>query len=148
MDVNDFSIELAKNIEAEALNKAIPPKLYYRLRRFLKMNRSTQLDTAKLKQNVQHALHQKAEEIKLLKELKKNEFMASVYDSGSVKMDFGSGIPEQVKKAAMTWAKKKGLKPVEASLNKSGVSTSSVLFASGTSDLGLYMKCVKWEIGE
>jgi hypothetical protein len=133
-------------MEAESLDKTIPPKLYYRLRRFFLMNHPEAINNPKAISAVNHAVQEKAEEILALRNLQKNELMASVYDSGSVKLDFGSGVPEPVKKAAMAWAKRKGLKPVEASLSKSANSSSSMIFSDGMYTPGRCMQRVKWTV--
>jgi hypothetical protein len=73
--------------------------------------------------------------------LAKNEVMASAFDNGSVKMDFGAEVPESVKKAALKWAENRGLAPLEASLKKNANSSTSVLF--GTQNPAKAKTCVK-----
>lgn len=73
--------------------------------------------------------------------LAKNEVMASAFDNGSIKMDFGAEVPESVKKAALKWAKNRGLSPLEASLKKNVNSSTSVLF--GTQNPAKAKTCIK-----
>lgn len=60
--------------------------------------------------------------------LAKNEYEAVSFEDGNVKMQFGSEIPELVKKRAMDWAKKRGFKIKEMSLDKNSESGSWVIF--------------------
>ena len=64
--------------------------------------------------------------------LQKNEVAAYEYDNGLIHLDFGEEVPEDVKQAAIRWAKKRKLNIVEASLRKSISSRSSIVFASTT----------------
>lgn len=155
MNLDDLSLELSKSmIKQEEIAKAaeLPPILAYKLRQWMRRkykhgrlygNRSTPISN-RLSQTVA----QKIEEFLALRDLKKNEFIASEYDNGEMKFDFGSAVPEKVKKMALAWAKKKGLKPTEVSLNKSKNTTSSVLCSKveKSSDLSLCLKRVKFQI--
>lgn len=58
--------------------------------------------------------------------------MARVHSDGIVKLDFGAEVPQSIKKAAIDWAKRKGLKPIEANLSKSNSSISSVVYTKST----------------
>jgi hypothetical protein len=148
MDIDSLSLEMAESmIEGEGLSKAIPPKLYYRLRAWLRHMHPTNMPREELKQKVTAAIAEKMEELTALNQLKKNEFMASLYDSGTVKLDFGSDVPEEVKKAAMGWAKRKGLRPIEASLNKSAGTVNTMVYSSSENTLsGRCVKRLKWEL--
>ena len=74
--------------------------------------------------------------------LQKNELMATVFDSGAIKFDFGPDVPEEVKEAAMMWAKRRGLEATEASLNKSANSFNYVVFGA-VSEASLPISCYK-----
>lgn len=60
--------------------------------------------------------------------LAKNEYEFTSFNNGEVKMEFGEDIPELFKKRAMEWAKKRGFKPREMSLEKSVGGTTWVVF--------------------
>lgn len=79
--------------------------------------------------------------------LAKNEVMASAFDNGSVKMDFGSQVPESVKKAALKWAENRGLAPLEATLQKNVNSSTSVLFGKeNTAKAKACVRRLKWSV--
>lgn len=59
------------------------------------------------------------------------------HENGMIKMEFDRNTPEHIKKAALKWAKKRGLKPVEASLNKSANSSESYIFSVSGKNLPL-----------
>lgn len=132
-DIDTLSLELTE----EMLSKALPPKILYRFRKWMRTKRP---------KSVHDALALKSEEkIHTIADLAKNETMASFFESGHIKMDFGSAVPEKVKKAALEWAKRKGLKAIEASLAKSANSPSSVTFSSSDSyELGQCARQIKW----
>jgi hypothetical protein len=139
LDLDKLTIDLTESLAYSELSKAaIPPRLYYRLRAFLNRTRSKQLPIAQAAQ----AMARKYEQEVTAKNLSKNECMASFFDSGELRFDFGAEVPEKVKKAAMLWAKKRGLKAVEASLTKSDGSNSYVRF-SLTDDMSADSKCLK-----
>ena len=60
--------------------------------------------------------------------LAKNEYEVTQFGNGEFKMEFGPEVPELVKKRAMEWAKKRGLKTKEMSLGKSSKTNSWVIF--------------------
>jgi len=60
--------------------------------------------------------------------LAKNEYEVTQFNNGEFKMEFGPEVPELVKKRAMEWAKKRGLKTKEMSLGKSNETNSWVIF--------------------
>lgn len=146
MDLESLTEELAQ----ADLSKGMPPKLRYKFMKWLRsMNPAetgvSQMDRRKMTTVVKEEISKAVKEAVLRQNLKKNEVMSSVYDTGDIKFDFGSEVPESVKKAAMNWAKKRGLKPVEASLQKSANSTQTVLFSNGSvHDVGNCVKRVKW----
>jgi hypothetical protein len=140
MHIDDLSMELAKNFNYTKL----PAKLRYRLRQWLRRvtppvqaQQRQQLKTTIKNEIIAQILDKDASS-----ELKKNEMMASSYTDGTLKLDFGSEVPEPVKKAAMNWAKKRGLKVVELSLNKSeNVGSTMILSDSQVKSSG--KECVK-----
>ncbi|HSV26693.1 MAG TPA: hypothetical protein VLH60_02265, partial [Sedimentisphaerales bacterium] len=127
-----LALEIGQTFKAEPLRKYLPPSLAYRIRKWLQRTGTR----ATSKKQLAQLLTQKFEEYVAVSQLKKNEALASVYDGGVVKMDFGPEVDDKLRKAALQWAKKRGLKPVEASLKKSAGSTSYVLYAaSGKAEL-------------
>lgn len=145
MDINTAAIEMATEQNLEGIYKTLPPKLAYRFRKWMKGHPQR---PALKSEEIVALLVRQVEEVEALQNLSKNEVMTSVYDNGIVKMDFGSDVPESVRKAAMSWAKRKGLKPVEASLNKSRNSPESVLLCVGDleSTDGQCVKRLKWAV--
>ena len=130
-DIDSLSLELTE----EMLQKALPPKILYRYRRWMRKMRPQSLQEVL-------ALSEKPQTISTLS---KNETMASFFDSGHIKMDFGSGVPEKTKKSALEWARRKGLKAVEASLAKTINSPSSVTFSAFENEnIGECVKQIKW----
>jgi hypothetical protein len=120
-DIDQVSAELTE----ELLAKALPPKLLYRYRSWMRrMRPRTTQDVLSLT------------EIQPIENLKKNEAQATFFDSGHIKIDFGPNVPEKVKKAALEWAKRKGLKAVESSLTKSATASQSVLYSANIAILG------------
>lgn len=114
-------------LEVANLAKAMPPKLRYALRRWVeKYSTKSPQTVPKMKE----MLTAKFEEKRDLETLAKSSVMVSTFDNGGIRMDFGSNVPEKTRKAAMEWAKKRGLKAVEESMAKSndGTSTTSVVF--------------------
>ena len=95
---------------------------------------------------VQKSVNQAYEHITAIKELKKNELMTSFYADGAVRMDFGGDIDPKLKKSAMDWAKRKGLKASEASLDKSDGSPSYVVYAQSNQPKGVCVKYVKYSV--
>lgn len=148
-DIDTLAEEL---IKASAFSSSgsggLPPKLRYKLKKWLKSLRSAETG---VKQNDQRHLMQvvKNEIIAAVKdkvetdELAKNEVMASAFNDGSVKMDFGSDVPEEIKKAALKWAKDRGLRPTEASLAKNLQSATSVLFGRNNKTPATSLVCEK-----
>lgn len=51
--------------------------------------------------------------------LSKSAYGVDLMDNGEMKMEFGPEVPELVKKRAIEWAKKRGLRVKESSLGKS-----------------------------
>ena len=115
MDLDTASMELAKSVGN------LPPKLRYRFKRFIQKLVHTHGDQAAGPERVEKMAK---EMTKMMQELMgtplaKNESRFSTYDNGCVRLDFGEDVPDRVKKAAMNWAKSRGLSAVEASLTKS-----------------------------
>ena len=70
-------------------------------------------------------------------QLAKSSSQFTVYDSGCVKMDFGPEVSDEMKKAAIVWAKNRGMTAIEASLAKSGDAPQYYIFApSGVLEVG------------
>lgn len=111
------------NNGSKTLKKAaLPPKLRYRIRKWLQqISGSSNVSPEK----VREIITEKFEQALALKSLKKNQVMASLYKNGSVRLDFGQNVSDKAKQAALEWAKKKGLKiesdELAKSLNKSSV---------------------------
>jgi hypothetical protein len=145
-DIDTAALELATEGQLDNLYKALPPKIAYRFRKWMKSHGASH--PAIKNEEMARLLVQKIEEAAAVQDLAKNEIMTSIYDNGVVKMDFGSNVPEPVRKAAMGWAKRKGLKPIEASLNKSSNSPSSVILSAGSLDQieGSCVQRRKWSV--
>ena len=62
--------------------------------------------------------------------LAKNEYQITAYDSGDIMMEFGPDVPEDFKRRAMEWAKRKGLKAKAHSMNKSSDAFNWTLFGA------------------
>jgi hypothetical protein len=144
MNLDEASLKIASELVAEStkLEKALPPKLAYRFRRWLqkfKYNKSPEELNA-----IKKALNEAIEN--LSPALKKNEARASFFDSGVIKMEFGGSVDKKVKEAAMAWAKKNNLKVLEASLEKSSDSNSSmVLGKEAQPSLDFCVKTITWK---
>lgn len=119
MTIDELSVELTETLAEESLEKKLPPKLAYRLQSWYK-----KFGVKRTKA----ALSNVAKNLEDRNSLKKNEILASVYENKSVRLDFGKNTEEKVKQKAMDWAKRRGLIPVEASLNKSSNTPSYVIF--------------------
>jgi len=118
-ELDELAIELTKSFKTVSL----PPKLKYKVSKWLKTISGTtpdkQADRRRLSQTVKSELVAGILKHMNVQPLAKNEIMASQYDNGAIRFDFGSDVPSSVKKAAMQWAKNRGLSPLEAKLNKS-----------------------------
>jgi hypothetical protein len=145
-NINDLVLDISNDLVLETLEKGLPPKLLYRLKA-LARKYLWNVPKKQVQQTMTTALARKMEEINNLKALKKNEVMASVYSNKTVRLDFGSGIPEEIKKKAMEWAKKKGLNVIEASLAKSTNNNSYLVLSYGNSfcDTAELVDNIKWE---
>ncbi len=149
-DIDTLTVELAKSAD---LSKGIPPKLKYKFMKWLK-SLKPQLgqepgmhDKRRMIEAAKSELSDRIMEHLTRQQLAKNEVMASHFDDGAIKFDFGSEVPEAVKKAAFGWAKKRGLKPVEASLMKSSASVETVMFIGNNNNpLRSCSKRVKWSV--
>lgn len=144
IDVDQLSLQLTEALRSrEDLSKGIPPKLYYRLRSWLKRMRPENAALA----GAGEAMTEKFETAIYAEKLHKNEFAASVFEGGQVRLDFGADVPDTVKEAALRWAKRRGLRPVEASLQKSSTGSSSITFATGAdSALGTCLRRVTYNL--
>jgi len=149
-DIDILAVELAKS-SMEDLKKGLPPKLRYKFMKWLKSMKPNspdkQMDRRQVVETAKKEITDRILEAMARKSLAKNEVMASAYNDGAIKFDFGSGVPEKIKKAALTWAKKRGLNAVEASLAKSETNSTSVLFiGKETNPIRSCMKRHKWTI--
>lgn len=70
----------------------------------------------------------------LKNKLSKSQANISFFENGAIQMDFGKSVPEKVKKAALEWAKRKGLKAVEATLAKGQNQPESYIFGKEIED--------------
>lgn len=141
--------EMAKALAGQDLNKAMPPLLRYKFTKWLKSlsgGPDKQMDRRRIVQTAKSELCDKVLEHMSVKSLAKNEIMASTFTDGAIKFDFGSEVPEPIKKAAMAWAQKRGLKAVEASLAKSKDAVETVMFASSTNSSRTCSNRVKWAV--
>jgi hypothetical protein len=87
------------------------------------------------------------EHMDAIKTLQKNEMLASFYDNGHIRLDFGGEVDSKVKDAAMKWAKNRGLKTSEASLDKSAGAPSYVVMSNADqSARGIPAKFIKYSI--
>jgi hypothetical protein len=137
-DIDSVSADLTRELAFSPLEKMLPPKLRYRFYKWLKQYSAPRINPM---QGVHKTVDQAFAHMLAIKELKKNEVMTSVFEDGSVRFDFGGAIDPKIKKSAMDWAKRKGLKASEASLDKSAGSASYVVYANGTPSMGV---CVKF----
>jgi len=169
INIDELSVVLSKSLVDGNLVKkvAMPPILYYKLRALMRKlkpqrkkiygfsSRSSQAATPSTPisittKSMAELISQKIEEHIILRELQKNEMVASIFDSGVLKFDFGSKVPEKIKKMALAWAKSRGLNPIEASLQKSKNNNSSIICGLGSSSPYLFncTKRVKYAIRE
>lgn len=127
-DIDDVTIEISKAILGEELEKRLPPKIAYRLRAWLKgLRQKANLSDPAVQKTIKEAVAAKMEELHFLQTLTKNEVGVAAYSNGAVKMIFGESVSPKLKKMALDWATKRGLKPVEVSLNKAqGVSEEAI----------------------
>jgi hypothetical protein len=122
------------------LKKAqMPPKLRYRIRRWLQQMKSTNVSP----QQAQQIITQKFEEAVALKTLQKNQVMATLYKNNALRLDFGSNVSEKAKKAALDWAKKKGLKIETTELAKSLDKSNKLIF--GDASMSECIKRIVWD---
>ena len=88
-DLDSLALELAQVAGLE--KAAIPPKVYSKMRQWLKRLKSHRVA------HLKDVVAQKAEDLQAFQSLAKNEVMASFYKSGIMKMDFGSVVAEPIK---------------------------------------------------
>jgi hypothetical protein len=125
-DIDSLSADLTQEMQMSSLEKALPPKLRYRYYRWIKKLRQ---QTPKVTdQQLLSTVEKAVKDIETIKSLKKHQIAASFFDDGTIKMDFGAKVNEKVKKAALDWARKRGLKTLEESVNKSTDSNSYKIF--------------------
>jgi len=144
IDIDSLSAEITQELAMSPLEKALPPKLRYRFYKWLKQYRH--LPAPKQNNMVNKTINAAFEHMKAIKELKKNECMVSAFQNGAIRMDFGEEIDPKIKKAAMQWAKKKGLKTIEASLEKNDGAPSYVICGLSEPPSGVCVKYVKYHV--
>lgn len=138
-NIDQLTLEIASSVTGEILYKGMPPLVAARFRSWI---RSLRGKNSGMMSAVQNAVVEKIESNVTIQSLQKNEVMASAYKDGVVRLDFGSDVPEKVKKAAISWAKKRGLKAIEMSLTKSDTSNSFMIFAKDQPKLSTDETCV------
>lgn len=140
-NIDEMSAELTQEMQMSPLEKALPPKLRYRYYKWMKQlkGRNPTLSQKTIDSAVQKAM----DEMKQLKELKKHQASASFFDDGTVRLDFGPQVSDKVKKAALDWARRRGLKTLEESVNKSKDAFSySVLGKNSPADDAVLVKFI------
>jgi hypothetical protein len=140
-DLDQMTFDLIKTMSENRsdLQKKLPPKLRYRIRHWLKTLGLKGVSPQRAKQ----IITQKFEEEVAVRSLAKNEALASFYEDQVVKFDFGSGVSPAARKAAIKWAKKRGLRPVEASLAKSAANSSQLVVAPIGVSVDPLAKCLR-----
>jgi hypothetical protein len=123
-------------MQSRSQNLAVSSRMYSRLRRLL-----SQLKPKMPQEEMKQMVHQKFEHAVIVENLAKGAAVASVFDNGDLRFDFGASVPDRVKKAAIEWAKKRGFSPTEASLAKNVDAPSYVKLSSGSTAPAV--KCVK-----
>lgn len=140
-DIDEMSTELTKELEMSSLEKALPPKLKYRYYQWL--NRLKQQNPNVSQNAIQHAVEKAMKDLEMIKTLKKHQAAASFFDDGTVRLDFGAKVDEKVKKAALDWARRRGLKTLEESVKKSAESSSYRVFGKqNASDEAVLLKII------
>jgi hypothetical protein len=126
----------------EKLSKtSLPPKIKYRIRKWIETMRHAKPNMSN--KDLAGNIVKKFEEALAIKELKKNQVMASMYKSGGMRLDFGMNVSEKAKKAALEWAKKKGLQIETSELAKSVAKSNKLEFGDCRTD-----ECIKRVIWE
>lgn len=143
-DLDKMALELSKSFRSVAL----PPKLRYKVKKWLKSISAQapdkQMDRRRVMQTAKSELTEALLRHINVKPLAKNELMASKYDNGAIRFDFGAEVPDNIKRAAMSWAKKRGLNPVEASMQKNTDHNSEyVIFGSMPTELDLNQEMIR-----
>lgn len=144
MNLDEASLKITEELAqtSATLEKALPPKLAYRFRRWMQKFRynKTPQELAVVKTSLEKAME------KFSPTLKKNEARASFFDSGAIKMEFGTEVNKKVKDAALAWAKKNNLKVLESSLAKNNNGkTSIVLGKTAAPTLDFCVKTITWK---
>lgn len=121
-DLDEITLSVATSMAAEPIFKGLDPKIRFKLYKWLYKDSAPEMKT--------NMLIQKMEELMSTQKLEKNESMFTFYNNGAVKMDFGPNVSDKVKKAAMDWAKRKGLNAVEIPLKKSANSPYTIIFGN------------------
>lgn len=146
-----------KSLEKDVVSVSKSPLLAREINNYLKRSHiARKLKGAKIREKMKQRLTpqqiaqqfvDKAEEVLAHKTLAKNEAMVSMYESGAVRLDFGAEVPEKIKKAALLWAERRGLKPVEASMSKSANGSPTYCVFNQEYDLADdCLKRFKWAI--
>lgn len=140
-DIDEMSVELSKEMQMDPLEKTLPPKIRYRYYKWLKRFSGNNPHISQ--SSIQAAVHKAMQDLESIKSLKKHQAAASFFDDGTVRLDFGAKVDEKVKKAALDWARRRGLKTIEESINKSADANSYKVFAKDSvSEDALLVKVV------
>jgi hypothetical protein len=142
MNLNDLTLGMIEEM-SDDIQKSLPPKLYYRIRKWLRAMRPgqpVQVQPKAVAQGLKNGIEQQQKS-----ELAKNEARATVGDGGTLMFEFGANVPAAAREAALRWAKRKGLKAVEASLNKSAGAYGYALFSTTSArNLGTPTESISW----
>ena len=114
----------------EALTKKEAPITAKYRRKILKDSKLSASQRKKLKGKKDENAHKMEDVLDLGRPLAKNEYEVTEFANNEIKMEFGPEVPEQFRKRAMDWAKRKGLKTKETSLGKSDQSFTWVIFTT------------------
>lgn len=124
-DIDSMSIEIAQSMQMSPIEKALPPKLRYQYYKWLKRYKTANPHVEQA--SIDSAVAKAMKDLPHLA-LSKHQAGASFFDDGTVRFDFGSQVNDKVKKAALDWARRRGLKTLEESVNKSADSNSYTVF--------------------
>lgn len=142
MDIDNLSMELLKAMTGKAGSKGhygtsqLPPKLKSKFQNWIKRaltSSASTLTPAKKNELYQTFKNNLIDKFNDYSPLNKNEMGLTTHKNGVVKMEFGVEVPEEVKKAAISWAKKRGMVAVDMKLSKNCDMSSSHVFTPGLS---------------
>jgi hypothetical protein len=108
----------------QTLEKALPPKLAYRLRSWLRRYHQP------VRPQLAQLVSDRAQQDSWARGLHKSQVGVTLHDNGSFRFDFPKDLPQGIRDLALRWAKKRGLNPIEASLAKSDGAASHAVFVN------------------